>query len=174
MKSPDYTVLIGTHHLIFDANTTSDLQFAAEDHQHWPNWYLNLLSQLHAVLRGRDIEHLSSSVTSDPSPQGEVVVFTRDLVIRARVIASSEGTVVSTAETTVWRRSDIADIALLDVDVFPELVYPRARSWPRRVALTLTYRDQPDLSLPLTRFPSDETMSSLIELIDGLFSDLTG
>ena len=167
-----WAVLGAISDAIIESNDEAELYFVRYEVSGWPDWYLKLISQIYAAVRTSAIQYATSNIVSTSDPQGEVILFTDKLVVSASVGRHPERTDYPVVTVTAWRRSDLVDVAIAEVDAYPTKAVHYARPWPKWVSITRAYRDRPVIVLPLSRRPSHDAQLTLVDMYGRLIDDL--
>jgi hypothetical protein len=167
-----WVALVAISDSVVESNDETDFYFVRHDLTMWPDWYLTLLTEIHALVRTSVIRYATSSITSASDPQGEVMLFTDKLVVKAAVKSNSDQRSRPVVEVTAWRRSELGDITINQVDTYPVSDDRFARPWPRWMSITLTYADRSPVVLPLSTRPSRDARSTLVDVYGSFVDDL--
>lgn len=133
-----------------------------------PTWFVELLTKVHFMVGNANIRYASSSVRvdGDERPDGQVVVFTDDRVIRGSV--TGDGVSVVSA----WPRTTLQQADLIELDAYPQRDFFKAEGWPPQVEMRLLY-PAGELILPLGK-PDRRSTSQFLDFVEELGRDLTG
>lgn len=131
-----------------------------------PTWFVELLTKVHFMVGNANIRYASSSVRVDGAerPDGQVVVFTDDRVIRGSV--TGDGVSVVSA----WPRTTLQQADLIELDSYPQRDFFKAEGWPPQVRMRLLY-PAGELTLPLGNGDRRST-TQFIDFADELLQDL--
>lgn len=155
------------HDQILDSNADADLHFETV-----PAWYSQILSRIDVLTAGRQITYLTSSLTSNPQPAGELYAFTDRLVVRARL---RDGATQELAEVDVqaWSRSTLTAIKVRHVRPLPERPSGRHLRYPDHLRLELQYSGHDDpILLPLGEHVTEGAYDGVADLSPSLLDDL--
>lgn len=158
---------------IVQSNRFAALRFSYKDAGRWPHWYLNLVSRLRAVVQGSPVLYVTSTVGADPEPTGEVVLFTDKLVVKAAVTPPSDPKAEPALTTKVWRRVELTDLTIDDIDSYPPSKRGFEQSWPEAIVITLTYPGRPALRVPLDGHSGSDGAATLAQVYTSLIADLS-
>ena len=105
---------------------------------------------------------------------GEVILLTDKLVVSAAVQPSPERPTDPNLSTKIWRRSELSDMTIDDIDSYPPSKRYFEQPWPESMTVTLTYPGRPQLRLPLDGQSGSDGALTLARAYPGLIADLTG
>jgi hypothetical protein len=172
-----WVALRDVHDAILGANQAATLWFTNDPIAMWPRWYLEVLTTIRSFIGRNQLAYVTSSVTEEPSPRGEVYAFTANLAIHVAVSNGSSagansfhGSAQITADA--WRRSDLSQVSLLSVEPHPTNPDSFEGDSPRRVEYQLGYPDRV-VRVPLVRFPGREGVRSTAVAFSSFVEDLT-
>lgn len=134
-------------------------------------WSTDLLGRIAVLVGTETIEYVSGYVEQDGAVTGDIVVFTRDLLIEATFKADRHpGTYdfVLDARVTAVRRSTIASISVQSVALIGD---DAETEWPKRLKVTLALEGGKSLSLPLTKYPASQSDSRTAAFVSRLLTD---
>lgn len=152
-----------------EAKKLSDKLIASLDNQAWrahttpevEQWYLELLSKMLVLLRGENVEYITSWYDVN---RGHVLLFTRHTIIEADVDGSERGAVAVSVKS--FGRRNLVE---LSVDRVTSVTSDGGKA--RAAIITLTYPTR-KLTLPLTPFASLATSEAVEDLIPSFIEDL--
>lgn len=107
------------HLSILESNADANFYFAQSEPAAWPDWYVDVLSQLHALIRDSELCYLVSTISSDPVPAGRIVILTEKLVVTATVTASSGKVPEPATRIATWRRTELLGVAVEEIEPYP-------------------------------------------------------
>lgn len=133
-----------------------------------PAWFAELLTKVHFMVGNADIRYASSSVRvdGDERPDGQVVIFMDERVIRGTVAADGAAVV------SAWPRTTLQQADLIELDAYPQRDFFKAEGWPPRVRMRLLY-PAGELTLPLGN-PDPRSTTQFVDFADELLQDLAG
>lgn len=159
--------LSAIHNQILDSNDGASLYF-----ERVPDWYSQVLSRVDVLTNGQPLAYLTSSLTSDPYPSGEMYAYTDRLVVHTRLLdgASEERAEV---EVRAWSRDTLRGIKVTHVRPLPERPSGRPLQYPDFLRLELQYSGDDDpIQLPVEDGATRAAYEGGADLLPSLLDDL--
>lgn len=101
---------------------------------------------------------------------GEVFALTDTLVIHVTATGGQNG--YDEVDLTVWSRTDLTELRVLNVSDFAAFDTSEAEGLPAHLRLELHYGDRPAITLPLDRPAGRVADREIAEVYSGLLEDI--
>jgi hypothetical protein len=140
-----WTELTALHESISAATTVGELPSTKGAWDDWPEWYVQVLSQLRLYVTADDIVFLTSSLTGEERQGGSVFALTK-----SRAILLTVEPATSRPAVDQWDRSMLNQMSVDLVEPYarPESPTNAYTGWPNSLAVTLRYEGREPLSVP--------------------------